>query len=259
MQDIKVTLVQTCLYWGDRTKNLRNIESKILGLDTDLIVLPEMFSTAFITTKLYTVAEVMFGPTFNWMLKTASNMNTTIVGSVIIRENNEYFNRLIWMPPDGEYKIYDKRHLFRMADEDKQFTMGSEKIITNLKGWNFLPLICYDLRFPVWSKNLYFNNKFQYDALIYIANFPAQRQHAWNSLLMARAIENQSFVIGVNRVGTDKFNSYKGESQVVDPQGKQTLVLQKDNTATIELKYSDLEEYRKNFNVALDWDKFTIS
>ena len=258
MQDIKITLVQTCLYWGDRTKNLKNIESKLQGVETDLIVLPEMFSTGFITSKLYNVAELMYGPTFTWMLKTASKLNAAVVGSVIIRDNNEYFNRLIWMQPNGDFKTYDKRHLFRMGDEDKQFSMGKERTIVSLKGWNFLPLICYDLRFPVWSRNKFVKDKYEYDAIIYIANFPEQRRHDWNSLLVARAIENQSYVIGVNRVGSDKNNTYKGDSSIIDPYGKPIIVLQKDKTETITLNYSDVESYRRSFQVGLDWDKFSI-
>lgn len=254
MENIRITLIQTCLYWGDRTKNLKNFEKKIENVETDLIILPEMFSTGFITSKLYTIAEVMYGPSFNWMLKTASKLNAHITGSLIIRDNNEYYNRLIWMKPDGDFEYYDKKHLFRMGDEDKQFSGGNNKIYPSIKGWNFLPLICYDLRFPVWSRNSFKNNKFDYDVLLYVANWPEDRRSAWNSLLTARAIENQAYVIGLNRVGSDKNNSYKGDSYIIDSYGKTVLSLEKDSLATIELKYESLKNHRENFKVSLDWD-----
>jgi omega-amidase len=261
MHDLTVTLVQTSLHWGDRDKNLGHFDSILENLPpTDLVILPEMFSTGFIVEPA-NVAETMDGKTVGWLRSKAADKHCCITGSLIIKESGNYYNRLIWMPPGGDLQYYDKRHPFRMAGEHERFLYGSKKLIVTLQGWKICPLVCYDLRFPVWSKNRMIKNYHEYDLLIYVANWPEVRNHAWKSLLVARAIENQSYVAAVNRIGVDGngFN-HAGDSMVVDAKG---IILSKilpgeDAVATITLSYKVLREFRLKFQVGLDWDEFDI-
>jgi predicted amidohydrolase len=226
----------------------------------DLIVLPEMFNTAF-SMNAAVCAENTDGFTTEWLKEKAKEKNCAVCGSILTRENNQYFNRLIWMMPDGKYSYYDKKHLFRFAGEHEVFSQGKGKITTKLKDWNFRPLVCYDLRFPIWCRNAYNNGEFDYDVLIFVANWPEKRREAWMSLLVARAIENQSYVIGVNRIGSDgKGNSHAGDSMIIDPKGKVIMQIpsQKEATEIVTLSHSEQQSYREHFRVALDWDRFVI-
>ncbi len=258
-KDLKVTIVQTTLVWEDIHVNLVAFSEKldIIGQsETDLIVLPEMFNTGF-TMHASHVAETMNGKTMEWMAKLAALKNCVITGSLVIKDGGNYYNRLIWMRPDGTSEFYNKRHTFRMAEENKTYTAGNKKLIVELEGgWRICPLVCYDLRFPVWSRNTG-----DYDCLIYVANWPDRRIHAWSSLLVARAIENQAYLVGVNRIGRDgKDIEYTGYSTVLNPKGE-PISGTKPNTESVEtisLSYTELENFRKDFPVALDADKFRI-
>ncbi len=257
MQNLSVTLIQTNLYWENSTANLAMLEEKIAQITepTDLIILPEMFNTGF-TMNVEKVAEPMNFFVMKWMKQQAAQSKAVITGSFIVKENEQYFNRLIWMRPDGSYEKYDKRHLFRMGGEHHSFTGGSEKIIVELKGWKICPLICYDLRFPVWSRNV---NQ-AYDLLIYVANWPAVRSIVWDTLLKARAIENQAFVVGVNRVGTDGMDLlYSGNSTIIDFKGN-PIFYQRDYEVveTYVLNKKNLESFREQFPAYLDADTFEI-
>jgi omega-amidase len=254
---LRITIIQTDLFWENPKKNLEMLQNKILGEveETDLIVLPEMFNTGF-TMNSALFAEDPDGPTIDWMRRMAHGKNAVIAGSLIVRENNKYFNRLIWMLPGGDFHYYDKRHLFRMAEEHKHFSPGKERVIMEIHGWKIFPLICYDLRFPVWSRN-----REDYDVLIYIANWPEKRGHAWRSLLVARAIENTAYVAGVNRVGTDgKDILYAGDSAIIDFRGEYLAATRPlmEEILTMELSYEDLLDFRASFPVQLDSDDFEL-
>ena len=260
MSDFKVTIIQSPLYWENKEKNLDLFTNKINAINdtTDLIVLPEMFTTGF-TMNAQKFSETLNAPTINWMAEMSHKMKCAITGSFIGEENGNYFNRLIWMLPDGNFQLYDKRHLFRMGEENDHYSTGTKKLIVTYKGWKICPLICYDLRFPVWSRNGQGDNN--YDLLIYVANWPESRAHAWKSLLVARAIENQSYVVGVNRIGVDgKNNSYSGDSAVYNAKGEQLSNFKphQENTETILLDKNMLEKFRKDFPVLLDTDTFEI-
>ncbi|RZK54043.1 MAG: nitrilase family protein [Pedobacter sp.] len=196
MQNLKVTVFQAYLFWENIDKNLQNISLRLSGgvrEKTDLIVLPEMFNTGF-TMKAEELAEDMDGKTMQWMAKTAEIYDCVITGSLIIKENGNFYNRMIWMLPSGDYQFYDKHHLFTMGDEDKHFTAGQKPLIVELKGWKIRLAICYDLRFPVWLRN----KDAEYDILLLIASWPDKRSSHWRTLIHARSIENQSYVIAVN-------------------------------------------------------------
>jgi omega-amidase len=263
MQDLRISIVQSDLIWEDTDVNLYNFDRKLTSLkgDTDLIVLPEMFNTGF-SMNPKKCAETINGKTINWLKAKAEELKSTIIGSILISENNKYFNRLIVMRPDGCFEQYDKRHLFRLAEENVFYTEGKKKIITNINGWKICPLICYDLRFPIWSKNTYNKTSgYEYDCLIFVANWPRQRRFAWESLLVARAIENQAYVIGVNRIGNDG-NSvpHSGNSMVLDFKGKSLFTLpdNEEFITTISISKRDLKKFRNQFTVGLDWDQFEI-
>lgn len=267
MENLKVTLIQSTLHWEDTIANLAMFEEKIWQLKdaTDLIVLPEMFTTGF-SMDAARLAEHMNMSTFKWMKQLAAQTGAVITGSYIVKENDNYFNRLLWMRPDGSYEVYDKRHLFRMAEEHQVYAAGRTRIITELKGWRICPLICYDLRFPVWSRNSPIDAKNPsggpvYDCLIYIANWPSARRYAWSTLLQARAIENLSYVLGVNRVGTDgKGHLYSGDSALISPKGEQ-LFHQADHEImqTITLDAEALLTFRQKFPAHLDADSFEVN
>ena len=256
MQDLIVSLIQTPLYYEDPVGNRAMLEEKIAGIDkTDVIVLPEMFTTSF-TNNAAQFAEPMNLNTFKWMKQLASQSGACIVGSYAVKEGTNFFNRLLWMQPDGKFYTYDKRHAFRMSDEHKVYTSGDKQLVVEYKGWKIAPFICYDLRFPVWSRNT--NNK--YDLAIYVANWPAARAHAWKSLLPARAIENISYVIGLNRIGTDGIGlDYSGDSVVHDFKGVPLVELENAETIkTIVLSKKSLTEFREIFPAYLDGDTFKL-
>ena len=254
---MKITLIQSDLFFDEKQKNLDAFEKKLNSITepTDLIIFPEMFSTAF-SMETKRLAEEMNGQTLEWLKKQAKNKQASIIASYIIQEENNYYNRLFFVFPDGKFEYYDKRHLFRMGNEHKHYTAGAEKIVVEYRGWKICPLVCYDLRFPVWSRN-----KEQYDLLIYIANWPAARSNQWKKLLFARAIENQAFLAAVNRIGEDKNNlPHSGDSLVIAPTGEAILTLEpnEESIETIEISKKKLEKFRKNFPVALDADDFSI-
>lgn len=264
-----LTLIQPELYWHDPVANRAMLEERIFNLPekTDLIVLPEMFTTGF-TMDARAVAEPMNLTTFRWLKQMARQTGAVVTGSYVVKESNAYYNRLVWMQPDGEFDVYDKRHLFRMAGEDGVYTAGTRRIVKEWKGWRICPLICYDLRFPVWSRNTGFNSPssavadspFAYDLLLYVANWPAPRRNAWNVLLQARAIENLSYVAGVNRVGVDgNQNQYTGDSALINFKGD-VLFRQADAEVVHQqaLSLDDLRAFRERFPANLDADGFTI-
>lgn len=222
--------------------------------NADVIVLPEMFNTGF-SMESSKLAEPHDGPSVQWMKQQAELYNAAVVGSVITEQDSHYYNRLYWVFPDGTFKCYDKRHLFRMAQEHEHFTGGTERRIVEYKGWKICPLICYDLRFPVWSRN-----NVQFDVLVYVANWPAARTDAWSTLLKARAIENQCYVIGCNRVGEDgKGIGYAGASVIHDPKGVElTHQNGTEQVLTASINFGELADFRTKFPVDKDRDKFEI-
>lgn len=257
MQNLKVTLIQTELIWEEIESNLAGFDAKIDAVkdDTHLIVLPEMFTTGF-SMNAANLAQDMQGPSVKWLREKSRQKNVDIVGSIIAEDNGKFFNRLIWAKPAGEILTYDKKHLFRMAGEEKVYSAGHKNITVELRDWKIRPFICYDLRFPVWTRNI----ANQYDAAVFIANWPERRSWHWKLLLQARAIENQCYVIGVNRVGTDgNGHPYSGDSSVIDPWGN--ILFQKQNqscTHTAELPYDVLQKARESFPVWMDADNDLI-
>ena len=266
-KNMHITLLQPDLYWHDPVANRAMLEERIMALPepTDLIVLPEMFTTGF-TMEARAVAEHPNLTTFRWMRQMAAQTRAVVTGSYVIRNGNAFYNRLVWMQPDGQFDTYDKRHLFRMAGEDAVYDAGKGRIIKEWKGWRICPLICYDLRFPVWSRNVSPAHdsspgvEFAYDLLLYVANWPAARRSAWNLLLQARAVENLSYVVGVNRVGTDgNGHAYAGESAIIDPTGE-VLFRQADTEIVHQqtLSLDKLRAFRERFPANLDADRFEI-
>jgi len=256
MQNLRLTLLQLDLHWQDPAANRQAIEQQIAAEagNSDLIVLPETFTTGF-TMDTAAVAETTHGKAITWLRELAAEHRTDICGSVIISDNDQYFNRLLWASPDGQLRTYDKRHLFRMVGERDNFTPGRERLIVEVAGWRVCPMICYDLRFPVWSRN-----RGDYDLLLYVANWPASRRSAWETLLPARAVENLCYVAGVNRTGTDGNGvDYAGGSMIADYLGKK-LVVADDQPAVLktELSMERLERYREKFPAWLDADDFTL-
>ncbi|MBX2841918.1 MAG: amidohydrolase [Flammeovirgaceae bacterium] len=261
MQNLNIALVQSELYWENIEANLNNLEETFWGnqkklQDCDLIILPEMFNTGF-SMDAAKLAEPMNFTTFRWLTQMAAQQKATIMGSFIVKEAGAYYNRLILMRPDGSFEQYDKRHLFRMANEHHHFAGGSQKLIFEINGWKICPMVCYDLRFPVWSRNTQEN---PYDCLIYIANWPARRASAWNGLLPARAIENLCYTVGVNRIGKDgNAIEYAGDSKVCDYLGNNLLDLKSEAKVEVfSLNKEKLIAYREKFPAHLDQDQFTI-
>lgn len=256
MQALNLALVQTALNWEERDKNLAMFEEKLKQVydDRDIIVLPEVFTTGF-SMNVEKLGEPMDGGSMQWMKEKAREKNAVITGSLIIKENNKYYNRLIWMPPDGNYKHYDKRHLFVMAKEDHYFTHGAGKLITEWKGWKLCPLICFDLRFPAFVRNQEY-----YDAMICVANWPAKRSNHWRSLLPARAIENQCYVAAVNRVGPDGNKiDHRGDSCVIDPMGETNLsAAWEENILNATLHKENIEKTRRYMPFLEDQDQYRL-
>jgi len=253
MQNLKVTLVQTELIWEDVESNLSMFDALIDNIqdDTHLIVLPEMFTTGF-TMNAAGFAQNMDGSSVKWLRDKSRQKNADIVGSIIVDDKGNLFNRLIWAKPEGDMFTYDKRHLFRMAGEEKVYSAGDKNITIDVFGWKIRPFVCYDLRFPVWTRNI---DK-QYDAAIFVANWPKRRSEHWKLLLQARAIENQCYVMGVNRVGTDgNGHPYSGDSSIIDPWGD--ILFQKHDEAcihTTNLSYDVLKKCRESFPAWMDAD-----
>ncbi len=265
-KDLRVTLLQTSIVWEDTIKNIKHFNKQLNKLarnSTDVIVLPEMFNTGF-TMNAEKFAEAEGGLTMQWMSEVASSLNVVICGSIIIKEKKNYYNRFIWMNADGSYQKYDKRHLFRMGCEDKIFTAGKENVVIECKGWRIRPQVCYDLRFPVWSRNRIEqdgkNINFEYDILLYVANWPNVRKFAWQQLLIARAIENQSYVVGVNRIGKALTVNHNGDSVILDPFGnKISKTTTKSSMEMVTLSMANLNTIRKQFPVFFDADNFEIA
>jgi omega-amidase len=253
---MKIALIQTSLSWENSNENKALLQEKINAISqyVDLIVLPEMFTSGF-TMNPENVAQTMQGEAISWLKETAKSKNCAITGSLVIEENENYFNRLVFVFPTGEIQTYDKKHLFTLAGEDKVYTSGEEKLIVEYKGFKICPLICYDLRFPVFARNVE-----DYDVLIYVANWPKPRTNAWDILLKARAVENMSYVIGVNRIGTDSNNhEYIGHSQAVDFLGNYILEPQEnEGVFTVELDKNALLETRSKLGFLNDKDDFKI-
>lgn len=258
MAHLNVTLLQPAIAWENAKANRANYTEQLdkMTQPTDVIVLPEMFTTGF-TMQPANCAEAMGGESMQWMAKQAEHWQAAVVGSLIIAEENKYFNRLIWMEPGGKYLTYDKRHLFAMGGEDKAYTPGTERLIVSFRGWRICPLICYDLRFPVWSRN-----EDSYDVLIYVANWPNQRAYDWQTLLRARAIENQCYVVAVNRVGSDNNgHEYNGDSCVIDPGWKAVLWQAEANKVALHthtLTAEHLQEVRFRLPFLADRDQFRL-
>ena len=254
---MKIALIQTSLTWENPIENRSHLAQKITGFmeEVDLIVLPEMFSSGF-TMNPQKVAETMQGETILWLQHMAKAKNCASIGSLVITENENYYNRLVFVFPTGEIQHYDKRHLFTLAGEDKVYTSGTQKLIVEYKGFKICPLVCYDLRFPVFARNVE-----DYDVLLYVANWPKPRINAWDILLKARAVENMCYVIGVNRIGTDaNKHDYIGHSQAVDFLGNYLLEPQQsEGIFIVHLNKEQVLETRKKLAFLTDRDKFTIS
>lgn len=254
---LSIALVQTALHWEDVTANLASLEEKIAALpeSVDVILLPEMFNTGF--TMNTALAEPMNLTTTRWLKQMAAQTNALVIGSFAVSEGGRFYNRLLCVHPDGSYLKADKRHLFRMGEENNHYTAGDTRIQLTWKGWKICPLVCYDLRFPVWSRNL---ESDPYDLLIYVANWPARRAHAWRTLLAARAIENQSYVMGVNRIGVDGNGLvYQGDSVALDYLGEPIAILGSDEMEkVVHISRSELTAYRQSFPALSDADDFEI-
>lgn len=262
MSSLNFTLVQTSLHWENKELNLQMLEEKINTIQqpTHIIILPEMFSTGF-SMKPEQLAEKMDGTTVKWMKRIAAEKKIILTGSFIAEEDGNYFNRLLWVLPNGQLGIYDKRHLFAYAKEDEHYTAGTQRLIASANGWKINLQVCYDLRFPVWARQQFDGEQnFEYDVLIYVANWPEKRNIAWKTLLQARAIENQSYVIGVNRVGKDGNDIYhSGDSMVIDPLGEILYhEVHDEDITTISLTKDHLQQVRDRFPFWRDGDGFEI-
>lgn len=256
MQKLRLSLIQSDIHWHQIGANLAMFEEKIWSLkgNTDVIVLPEMFQTGF-SMKHTDLAEPMNFTTFKWMKQMAAQTQAVVTGSFMVKEEGKVFNRLIWMQPNGEWQKYDKRHLFRMADEHEHFNFGSERLIVEWKGWKVCPMVCYDLRFPVWARN----RNLEYDLLLYVANWPAVRINAWDALLKARAIENVSYSVGLGRVGLDGMGiEYNGHSGAYSPKGEKLAFSEKEEILQLSLDRTELDSFREKFPAHLDADRFEL-
>lgn len=257
VENLKISCIQADLAWENIDQNLAKFSQLLyqVPLDSEMVILPEMFTTGF-SMNSANLAEPMDGKTFNWLKTEAKKHKKIILGSAIIQDENKYYNRCITMFPDGKFYTYDKGHLFRMEKEHEDFTKGDSKTIFEHKDWRINTMICYDLRFPIWSRNIG-----DYDLLIYIASWPESRREVWNTLLKARAIENQAYVVGVNRIGKDGEGiSYSGDTVIIDPKGQIIEKAQdyKEEIISAELSLNELNAFREKFPVFLDADKFKI-
>ncbi len=250
-------IIQLDQVWEDSTANRLKLDEWLqkINKNTDVVFLAEMFNTGF-SLNTSALAETMVGETVRWMKQRSAEYGFALCGSLIISENDLYYNRLIFAEPTGEVHFYNKRHLFTMEGEESQFQQGMERIIVLYKGWRICPLICYDLRFPVWARN-----RNEYDLLVYSASWPQARDEVWNTLLKARAIENQAYVVGANRVGVDGNSiGYSGNSQVIDPKGSVLAMTEEyvENIVVVPLSYNELLRFRLDFPVLNDVDSFCL-
>jgi len=257
MENLKITVFQGYLFWENVDKNLQNITLRLSGIreKTDLIILPEMFNTGF-TMEAETLAEPMNGKTMQWMQATAHKYDCVVTGSLIISESGKFYNRLIWMRADGSYECYDKRHLFGLGKEDRTYTAGTKRLIVELKGWKICPIICYDLRFPVWLRN----KDAAYDLMLVVANWPEKRSLHWRTLIPARAVENQCYIIAVNRVGHDGNEVYhSGDSTCIDPNGNVVYYKRdEEDVYTFTINAEELIKIRRQLPFLADADDFEI-
>jgi len=253
---LKVAGIQCNLHWEDKVANLAHFEKLIANAPkADLYVLPEMFSTGF-SMRTIELAEPMNGPAHHWIQRMAHQVNAVITGSLIMEESGRFYNRLLWVEPSGKTIHYDKRHRFTMAGEHEHYSRGEQNVVAEIKGWRVALQVCYDLRFPVWSRN-----RGQYDVLLYVANWPEVRKSAWSKLLEARAIENQCYVIGVNRVGKDGRDiNHSGNSALIDPLGNALCAapVNEEHILITEFDYHMLADYRQKFPVLKDGDDFEV-
>lgn len=254
MENLKVTIIQPNIIWENPQANLDKYSQWIEKVEeTDVIILPEMFTTGF-SMSPDKLKETIDGSTIKWMKKMAAIKNAAVVGSLIIEENYRTFNRALWVFPEGSIEKYDKRHLYTMGQEHLFYSPGKEKIIVEFKGWKFCPQICYDLRFPAFSRNLE-----DYDVVFYMANWPAPRHHVWKNLLISRAIENQAYCFGINRTGTDGTGlNYLGDSACISPKGEAEFMGEKECVQSFEISQTDLHNFRKRFPVLNDRDSFMM-
>lgn len=264
MSTLTCTTIQSRLHWEDKEANLRMFEEKINGIQekTEIVILPEMFTTGF-SMKPEQFAEKMDGTSVSWMKEISRKKNIILTGSLMIEENGAYYNRMVWMLPNGTMGTYDKRHLFAYANEHEHYTPGNRRLIASVKGWTINLNICYDLRFPVWSRQTRREKdeqSLEYDMLIYVANWPERRSHAWKTLLQARAIENQAYCIGVNRVGNDGNNIYySGDSMAIDPLGEVLYAKpHEEDVVTLTLQKDRVEDVRQKMPFWKDADPFMI-
>ncbi|GAC1589444.1 MAG: amidohydrolase [Ginsengibacter sp.] len=260
MANLLVTIIQPHLIWEDKAANLKMFEDKIDGIGkSEIVILPEMFSTGF-SMQPEKFAEKMDGETVNWMRQISGRKKIILTGSIMIEDGGKFYNRLIWMLPNGEMGFYDKRHLFGFGKEDEHYTPGGKRLIASVKGWKINLQVCYDLRFPVWARQKIAGDEAEFDLLVYVANWPEKRNTAWKTLLRARAIENQCYVVGVNRVGKDGNDIYhSGDSMIIDPLGEILFHKEHDDIVhTQELERGKLDEIRAKFPFLKDGDQFLI-
>ena len=259
---LHITIIQADLQWQDKQVNLEHFSKllKEVPVETDLVLLPETFNTAF-SVDPARFAETPDGPTMQWMKQKAQELNAVICGTMLLNLDGHYHNSLVWMRPDGSYELYHKRHTFAIGGETEPIERGVKPLIVELNGWRIKPMVCYDIRFPVWSRNRFENGQFEYDLGIYLANFPAPRINVWETLLQARAIENQAYFIGVNRVGDDPEGvHYSGCSQVLNAKGEVISMAKTGMEAVVPcvLDYDKLQGFREKFPVGKDWDSFQL-
>lgn len=252
---LNVAIVQADIQFESIEANLTHFEQlvKQVANDTHLVVLPEMFSTGF--TMNTACAEDMNGKTVSWLRNIATQRNLAVLAGVMVKENGNHYNRAVFVYPDGSYKHYDKRHLFSYGKENEHYKAGSERVVVDYLGWRICLQVCYDLRFPVWSRN-----RNDYDILVYIASWPDVRQSVWSILPVARAIENQCYVLASNRLGSDSSGNYAGESRIISPKGitAAAIALYEEGIVTSTLSLCELRKFREKFNVAADADSFTV-
>ena len=262
MQNLNLAYIQADLKWEDKAANLQHFSDLLQQVqpDTDLILMPETFTTAFpVDPKQF--AETVDGPTMQWLCEQAKVNDAVIATTFPLEIEGHYYNSLVWMRPDGSFELYFKRHTFTMGGEDKLVERGDKQLIVELKGWRIKPMVCYDIRFPIWARNRYEYGQYEYDLAFYLANFPDSRMVVWNTLLVARAIENQAYWIGVNRVGEDPNGlHYSGESQVINSRGEVISKAEPYQEAVLHctLDYEKLVRFRQKFPLGPDWDRFEI-
>ena len=262
MDNLIITIIQSDLRWEDPQGNREHLDLLMAEVrpDVELVLLPETFNTGFPVDPLR-FAETPDGPTMQWMSAKAKDLNAVVCGTLLLNLDGHYHNSLVWMRPDGSYELYHKRHTFAIGGEKEPIERGTEPLIVELNGWRVKPMICYDIRFPLWSRNRYRKGQYEYDLGIYLANFPASRMNVWDTLLQARAIENQAFFIGVNRIGDDPEGiHYSGDSQIINPKGEVICMAKSDVEAVAPcvLDYDTLHKFREKFPVGNDWDPLPI-